>query len=89
MICNNGNLKNKNRCCKFYFSRTYIADGNIIEEHFCGNGFITEIAEASERYDLINLENRVIKTCSIYLPLRARKKHKTKKNKINGIWTIN
>ena len=80
MLCNEGKLTNhKKGQCKFYVGRTYMLDDIIVEEHYCNNGFISEIAETSEEYNLINLNGKQIRTCNAYIP----EINKSKKKKIN------
>ena len=85
MLCNNGKLTDsKMRCCKHYIGRSYIINDTLIEEHFCNNGFIYDLAETLTEFGLINLNDRAIKTCSQYAPKETRK-HKKRKKKIVGV----
>ena len=80
MLCNYGKLTDsKRRCCKHYIGRSYIMNDNIIEEHYCNNGFIYDLAETLTEFSLIDLNDRAIRTCSQYSP-KETIKHK-KKNK--------
>ena len=86
MLCNNGRLSHNNKTpCKFYFGRSYLFNDELIEEHYCNSGFIAEIAETSEEYHLVNLTNKQVRTCNLYIPLKKKKKKKKKNKKDNKI----
>ena len=81
MLCNEGKLSNyKKEFCKFYIGRTHILNGVLIEEHYCNNEFMIGVAETFENYGLVDLSDKLIKTCNLYIPYKLRKYRKRKKH---------
>ena len=59
MLCNNGKLTDsKMRYCKYYIGRSYVINDNLIEEHYCNNGFLYDLAETLTEFGLINLNDK-------------------------------
>ena len=86
MLCNNGRLSHNGKMpCKFYISRSYFSENILIEEHYCNSAFMSEIAETTEEYHLINLTNKQVRTCNLYIPFQKKKKKKKKKIKDNEV----
>ena len=87
MLCNNGRLSHNNKTpCKFYIGRSYLFGDELVEEHYCNSAFMSGIAETTEEYHLVNLTNKQVRACNLYIPLKAKvnKKKNKKDNKVKS-----